>query len=100
MLAKSLRSNAPGLLMSHLSRSRRQIKEHLLSSIFDNASRALQTAGYPHQLLRHSTLRSTLDVYTQAITPAKHAAQAVVLSLVFSCAANETSQSSSGDVAA
>jgi hypothetical protein len=38
----------------------------------------------PQELLRHSTLRSTLDVYTQAITPAKHAAQAAVLSLVFS----------------
>lgn len=36
------------------------------------------------ELLRHSTLRSTLDVYTQAVTPAKHAAQAAVLSLVFS----------------
>jgi integrase len=36
------------------------------------------------ELLRHSTLRSTLDVYTQAITPAKHAAQAAVLSLLFS----------------
>jgi len=53
------------------------------------------------ELLRHSTLRSTLDVYTQAITPAKHAAQAAVLSLVFSCEANVTSQSSgSSDVAA
>ena len=53
------------------------------------------------ELLRHSTLRSTLDVYTQAITPAKHAAQAAVLSLVFSCEANGTSQSSgSSDVAA
>jgi hypothetical protein len=52
------------------------------------------------ELLRHSTLRSTLDVYTQAITPAKHAAQAAVLSLVFSREANGTSQSSSlGDVA-
>lgn len=52
------------------------------------------------ELLRHSTLRSTLDVYTQAITPAKHAAQAAVLSLVFSREANETSQTpSSGDVA-
>jgi hypothetical protein len=29
-----------------------------------------------------------LDVYTQAITPAKHAAQAAVLSLVFSYEAN------------
>jgi integrase len=36
------------------------------------------------ELLRHSTLRSTLDVYTQAVTPAKHAAQAAVMSLVFS----------------
>jgi integrase len=43
------------------------------------------------ELLRHSTLRSTLDVYTQAITPAKHAAQAAVLSLVFSCEAIGTS---------
>lgn len=43
------------------------------------------------ELLRHSTLRSTLDVYTQAITPAKHAAQAAVLSLVFS---HETSGAS------
>jgi integrase len=44
------------------------------------------------ELLRHSTLRSTLDVYTQAITPAKHAAQAAVLSLVFSHEANGSSQ--------
>jgi hypothetical protein len=36
------------------------------------------------ELLRHSSLRSTLDVYTQPITPAKHAAQAAVVSLVFS----------------
>jgi integrase len=45
------------------------------------------------ELLRHSTLRSTLDVYTQAITPAKHAAQAGVLSLVFSNEVSGTSQS-------
>jgi integrase len=36
------------------------------------------------ELLRHSSFRSTLDVYTQAVTPAKHAAQAAVVSLVFS----------------
>ena len=42
------------------------------------------------ELLIHSTLRSTLDVYTQAITPAKHAAQAAVLSLVFSQKASGT----------
>jgi hypothetical protein len=53
------------------------------------------------ELLRHSSLRSTLDIYTQAITPAKHAAQAAVLSLVFSRKANGTSESSaSGEVAA
>lgn len=33
------------------------------------------------ELLRHSTIRSTLDVYTQAITPAKQNAQAAVMSL-------------------
>jgi integrase len=31
------------------------------------------------ELLRHSSLRSTLDVYTQAISPAKHEAQAAVI---------------------
>jgi len=36
------------------------------------------------ELLRHSTIRSTLDVYTQAITPAKQNAQAAVMSLVLS----------------
>jgi integrase len=36
------------------------------------------------ELLRHSSFRSTLDVYTEAVTPAKYAAQAVVMSLVFS----------------
>ena len=36
------------------------------------------------ELLRHSSLRSTLDVYTQAVTPSKHAAQAAVMLLVLS----------------
>jgi len=40
------------------------------------------------ELLRHSSLRSTLDVYTQAISPAKRAAQAAVLDLVFASEAN------------
>jgi len=35
------------------------------------------------ELLRHSSFRSMLDVYTQVVTPAKHAAQAAVVSLVF-----------------
>jgi integrase len=42
------------------------------------------------ELLRHSSFRSTLDVYTQAISPAKHAAQAAVLALVFTAEANTT----------
>jgi len=42
------------------------------------------------ELLRHSSLRSTLDVYTQAISPAKHAAQAAVLDLVFASETNCT----------
>ena len=44
------------------------------------------------ELLRHSSLRSTLDVYTQAISPAKHAAQAAVLNLIFASETNCTTQ--------
>jgi integrase len=35
------------------------------------------------ELMRHSTLRTTMDDYTQAVAPAKHAAQAAVLALFF-----------------
>jgi len=35
------------------------------------------------ELMRHSTLRTTMDVFTQAVAPAKHAAQAAVLELFF-----------------
>jgi len=35
------------------------------------------------ELMRHSSLRSTLDIYAPAITPAKHAAQAAVVSFMF-----------------
>ena len=40
------------------------------------------------ELLRHSSFRSTLDVYTQAVSPAKHAAQAAVLALVYAAETN------------
>jgi hypothetical protein len=40
------------------------------------------------ELLRHSSLRSTIDIYTQAVTPAKHAAQAAVLTLIFPAESN------------
>ena len=35
------------------------------------------------ELMRHSSLRSTLDVYAQAVGPAKQAAQTAVLLLLF-----------------
>lgn len=41
------------------------------------------------ELMRHSSLRSTLDVYTQAVGPAKRAAQAAVLSLFIPLPASE-----------
>jgi len=41
------------------------------------------------ELMRHSTLRTTMDVYTQAVAPAKHAAQAAVLALFFLVSASE-----------
>jgi hypothetical protein len=47
------------------------------------------------ELLRHSSLRSTLNVYTQAVFMlAKHAAQAAVLSLVFAYNVNRGARSS------
>jgi integrase len=36
------------------------------------------------ELMRHSSLRSTLEIYAQAIGPAKRAAQAAVVSLFIS----------------
>ena len=41
------------------------------------------------ELMRHSTLRTTMDVYTQAVAPAKHAAQAAVLALFFPTTCSE-----------
>jgi len=40
------------------------------------------------ELLRHFSLRSTLGDYTQVTSPAKHAAQAAVLALVFASETN------------
>lgn len=51
------------------------------------------------ELLRHSSLRSTLDIYTQAISPAKHEAQAAVLSLVFSSDTLESSGATTPEAA-
>ena len=40
------------------------------------------------ELLRYSSLRPTLDIYAQAFSPAKHAAQAAVLALVLPAETN------------
>jgi hypothetical protein len=54
-----------------------------VSSHLFNALRSVGTEfKVMQELLRHSSLRSTLDVYTQAITASKHAAQDAVMSLV------------------
>jgi integrase len=53
---------------------------HTYSTLLRSVGREFKVM---QELLRHSSLRSTIDIYTQAVTPAKHAAQAAVLSLVF-----------------
>jgi hypothetical protein len=44
------------------------------------------------ELMRHSSLRSTLDVYTQAVGSAKRGAQATVLSLFCSVSSSENEE--------
>lgn len=44
------------------------------------------------ELLRHSSLRSTLDVYTQTMAPSKQAAQGAVMSLVLNANGGPNSQ--------
>jgi integrase len=65
---------------------------HTFRHTYSTLLRSVGTASKVMQeLLRHSSFRSTLDVYTQAISPAKHAAQAAVLALVFTAGTNATS---------
>ena len=45
------------------------------------------------ELLRHSSVRCTLDTYTQAIMPAKRAAQAAVVSMILSERPSNANQS-------
>ena len=49
-------------------------------------------------LMRHSSLRSTIDIYTQAVTPAKRDAQAAVLSLLFPAEPNVKFRSRSRNI--
>ena len=51
------------------------------------------------EMMRHSSLRSTLDIYTQAVTPAKREVQAAVLSLVFSADARNSVAAASKSLA-
>jgi site-specific recombinase XerD len=60
---------------------RQSAKRHTYSTLLRSVGTEFKAM---QELLRHSSFRSTLDVYTQAVTPAKHAAQAAVMSLVFS----------------
>lgn len=67
----------------------KQFGWHTLRHTYSTLLRSVGTEfKVMQELLRHSSLRSTLDVYTQAISPAKHAAQAAVLDLVFASEAN------------
>ena len=71
---------------------------HTFRHIYSTLLRSVGTEfKVMQELLRHSRLRSALDIYTQAITPARRATQAAVLSLVFpetqgSAAAKEIDQ--------
>jgi integrase len=65
------------------------IQEHFGSHTFRHTySTLLRSVGTEckvmQELMRHSSLRSTMDIYTQAVTPAKREAQAAVLSLLYS----------------
>ena len=68
---------------------RKQFGWHTFRHMYSTLLRSVGTEfKVMQELLRHSSLRSTLDVYTQAISPAKHAAQAAVLALIFASETN------------
>ncbi len=63
---------------------RKRIGWHTFRHTYSTLLRSVGTEfKVMQELLRHSSLRSTIDVYTQAVTPAKQAAQAAVLALIF-----------------
>jgi hypothetical protein len=63
---------------------RKRIGWHTFRHTYSTLLRSVGTEfKVMQELLRHSSLRSTIDIYTQAVTPAKHAAQAAVLTLIF-----------------
>jgi len=86
---RAARRDSETIRMAYISTLFRMINSrHSYSSLLRSVGTDLKVM---QELLRHSSFRSTLDVYTQAITPAKHAAQAAVLSLVFSSTRSDAS---------
>jgi integrase len=64
---------------------RKRIGWHTFRHTYSTLLRSVGTEfKVMQELLRHSSLRSTMDIYTQAVTPAKQAAQAAAITLVFS----------------
>jgi integrase len=67
----------------------KQLGWHALRHTYSTLLRSVGTElKVMQELLRHSSFRSTLNVDTQAVSPAKHAAQAAVLDLVFASETN------------
>jgi aryl-alcohol dehydrogenase-like predicted oxidoreductase len=56
--------------------------EHIKEVAEDSLKRLRTDVKVMQELLRHSSVRCTLDTYTQAIMPAKRAAQAAVVSMI------------------
>jgi site-specific recombinase XerD len=54
--------------------------QHTYSALLRSTGAELKTM---QGLLRHSTIRVTLDTYTQAVTTAKRSAQQAVVALLF-----------------
>ncbi len=76
---------------------KKRIGWHTFRHTYSTLLRSLGTEfKVMQELLRHSSLRSTMDIYTQAVTPAKHAAQAAVLSLIFSAVSAQRATTTRG----
>ena len=56
---------------------------HLLPYLFHTSSIYWAELKIMQELLRHSTIRVTLDTYTQAVTAEKRTAQEAVVALLF-----------------
>jgi integrase len=76
---------------------RKRIGWHTFRHTYSTLLRSVGTEfKVMQELLRHSSLRSTIDICTQAVTPAKHATKDAVLTLIFliesSCQASRRSK--------